>query len=80
MWKLVKTHNNEIRAKNSDREDQAKWEFWLHRCHHLSYREFLDQTSGDGKTAAKKLERPSDEELLEMIKANKGIMDGFSLS
>ena len=72
---LVKTHNREIQAKNADREDQVKWEFWLHRCHHLSYREFLDQTSGK---AEQKPERPTDEELLEIIRASRKIMDSFS--
>ena len=75
---LIKTYNSEIRAKNAEREDQVKWEFWLHRLHHMSYQEFLDQTKGGA--AAQKPERPTDAELLEIIKANKGIMDGFSLS
>lgn len=74
---LVKTHNGEIKAKNTDREDQVKWEFWLHRCHHITYKEFLDQTSGKTERMPA---RPTDEELLEIIKTSKGIMDGFSLS
>lgn len=74
MRNLVKTHNREIQAKNADREDQVKWEFWLHRCHHLSYREFLDQASGK---AEQKPERPTDEELLEIIRASRKIMDSF---
>lgn len=73
---FIQTHNEEVRAKNRDREDQVKWEFWLHRCHHLSYTEFLKQTSGEGGAATP--ERPSDSELLDMIKANRKTMDGFS--
>lgn len=73
---LIKTYNKEVKAKNAEQEDRIKWEFWLHRCPHLTYAEFLKQTSGESQATAP--ERPSDDELLEMIQRNKAILDGFS--
>lgn len=73
---LIKTYNDEVRTKNREQEDRIQWEFWLHRCHHLTWSEFLEQTSRKSKAATP--ERPTDSELLDMIEANRKIMDGFS--
>ena len=60
-----------VQIRNKEVLEQARWEYWLHRCFDMSFKEYVAKIEGTDE------EIPSDDAVEETIRDSMGMINGF---